>query len=329
MIPEGMPPGGKPPLAPLSGPEISKHVPKPLEWVVEGLVSAGRLTVVASQAGSGKSFAGLQASLQVAGSAEQGFQTAVRAPVLYIDGEMGLDQIHHRMTGLGEHPLPPNLHLLDTSVDGLDITVADDRQRIIETTQQLGCKMVVFDTLSEFHRKDENVSGDMQPVMAGFRAVAHETGAGVLILHHVGHSGTGSRGSSVILDKPDLVLHMHVVTDEDGVAPEIIQIDTSGRSKVRFTSADLVTHTFTRGAGGRLVPALDHSGSASQLKATIKFQETYDIGERVASQRKAFEYAGIPKSVKNRAIFDKLFDVHPEGGFFYTGGTHWDDGPSI
>lgn len=64
--------------------------------------------------------------------------------------------------------------------------------------QRSKAQMIVFDTLSRFHRMDENNSADMSRLMGRLERLVRETGSAVMFMHHV--AGGAQRGSSVLVD---------------------------------------------------------------------------------------------------------------------------------
>ena len=74
-----------------------------------------------------------------------------------------------------------------------------------------GYRLIVLDTLSRMHRRDENSNGEMAQVVGRFERLAIKTGASVLYLHHVNKNSAregqtdqqqAGRGASALVDNP-------------------------------------------------------------------------------------------------------------------------------
>src|ERR1019366_7595552 len=65
----------------------------------------------------------------------------------------------------------------------------DHEKEIIALMKHHGIGFVVFDSLVRFHNKDENSSTDMRLILESFARINIETGASVLLIHHLGKQG--------------------------------------------------------------------------------------------------------------------------------------------
>ena len=72
-----------------------------------------------------------------------------------------------------------------------------------------GARLIVLDTLSRIHDRDENSNGDMAKLVATLEHIAARTGASVLYLHHVSKGSAregqtdqqqAARGASALID---------------------------------------------------------------------------------------------------------------------------------
>lgn len=219
-------------LADMTASKLFAGEPPPLEWLVQGTFPAGRLCIIGSAGGVGKSFMGLHLSLQICRPRNPLFPpTAFGANVmqqgrcLVISGEDDRSECHRRIHALlseGEEP-PGNLHVLsvpDGCPDGLSIVHRDPQTRSLEVSPQWeqleqeivklpDLKLIVIDTLSALAGPaNANDSSEMQCVMNALTRLATRTKATILILHHLSKhrdiqtmqdAADSLRGSSAII----------------------------------------------------------------------------------------------------------------------------------
>jgi AAA domain len=69
----------------------------------------------------------------------------------------------------------------------------DNENDIISLMKHHQIKFVVFDSLVRFHNKDENSSTDMRLILESFTRINMETGASVLLIHHLAKQSTETK----------------------------------------------------------------------------------------------------------------------------------------
>jgi len=195
--------------------------PRPLDFVIPGLVSATVGSIVAPGA-TGKSWFALQIAAAVAGADTLDIRPAT-GRVLYIASEDPVDVLHARIYTLGRRlseiqrdALIERLHIWPTLGKSGDL-LDDGRTASDIARRGEGCRLIVIDTLSRWHTGDENARADAARVLRRLEQIAATTEAAVLFLHHASKSavldGNGStqqaaRGSSVWVDESRFCLTM-------------------------------------------------------------------------------------------------------------------------
>lgn len=169
-------------------------------WLIDGLIPARAITVLAGEPGAGKTWLALMIAKAVKFGGEFLGYRATQGGVLYLDRENPLPLVRDRLEiicgGAGvlspwgnwcadEPPLIGDPRLLDFAKQGL---------------------LIVFDSLIRFHKaENENDASEMSKIMAQLRALANAGGT-VVALHHKAKSETSSyRGSSDIAGGADAV----------------------------------------------------------------------------------------------------------------------------
>ncbi len=191
--------------------------PPQLDFIWPGFL-AGTVGALIAPGATGKSYWALEAAMSVAcsvaGGDLVGLSPALNGKVVYLAGEDPDVALVRRIHAIGHHlnrdarcAIAQNLIL--EPLMGKRLNVMDERHlaRVIEFCE--GSRLIVLDTLSRIHDKDENSNGDMARLVATLEYVATCTGASVLYLHHVSKGSAregqtdqqqAARGASALID---------------------------------------------------------------------------------------------------------------------------------
>ncbi|EPF4195726.1 TPA: AAA family ATPase [Klebsiella pneumoniae] len=194
-----------------------ENEPPTLDFIWPGFLAKTVGALVAPGA-TGKSFWALEAAMaiacSVAGGDLVGLAPACAGRVVYFAGEDPEVALERRIHAIGQHlnqqareAIAENLTL--EPIMGKRLNVMDERHlvRVIEFCA--GARLIVLDTLSRIHDRDENSNGDMARLVATLEYVAVSTGASVLYLHHVSKGSArdgqtdqqqAARGASALID---------------------------------------------------------------------------------------------------------------------------------
>ena len=236
--PGAAPSGG---LRALSPRELAALNFPPVEHVAVG-VPVGALVLAVGRPKLGKS---LLFSVDLATSVARGDdflgEPTIQGPALIVSAEDALPLVADRLlTRLGgdvdapvrvvpvDGSLPQRLRLDDpTSFAALAALVEAERPRLI-----------VLDPLVELHRRDENSADETSALMRPLRQLAHESGAGVVLIHHANKHGEdpvrSARGSSAIPAGADVVMTLKAggAGDDDADdldAGRVVRLHVEGR----------------------------------------------------------------------------------------------------
>jgi hypothetical protein len=179
-------------------------IPDPFEcpsdeigWAVEGLIPTRGITIIAGEAGAGKTWLALALARALTLGGHFLDRETRLARVLYLDRENPLSLIRDRLLALFGGPSdfrPWGLWCSDQPP-----MIGDSR--LLEFARQE--PVLIVDSMIRFHTADENSATQMAPVMASLRELA-TAGASVVVLHHKSKSETSSyRGSSDIVAGAD------------------------------------------------------------------------------------------------------------------------------
>ena len=257
--------------------------PKPREYVLPGLMP-GTVGSIVSPGGQGKSILALMLACLVGGGIDLlELGTFPMGNTVYLSAEDSEDILDERIFYIGT-----KLHIgqRENCIEGVitkDLTRCDPdlingehaaawRQAI--EAEATGARLLILDTLRNFHSSDENNSTAMSILISCLRGIAARTGCAILFLHHTNKSsainGQGdmqqaSRGSSVLTDNIRWQAYLAGMTSEDSerfmnggsqpIAEDRGYYVRFGISKQNY-GVPFMEKWFKRGKGGILEPVL-------------------------------------------------------------------------
>ena len=174
-------------------------------WLVEGLWADEAVGIVGGEPKCCKSFLALDLAVAVASGAPCLRQYPVPRPgrVLLYAAEDALHLVRRRLEGIGR-AAGVDLAALDVHVitaPTLRLDHAGDRDRLAATVA-LRPRLLVLDLFVRLHRIDENVSGEVAPLLAYLRELQRRHQPSVVVVHHArkgaarARAGQALRGSS-------------------------------------------------------------------------------------------------------------------------------------
>jgi hypothetical protein len=174
-------------------------------WLVEGLWAESAVGIVGGEPKCCKSFLALDVAVAVASGAAclRQFAVAHPGPVLLYAAEDALHVVRERLQGIAEiagtdlRRLP--IHVITAA--SLRLDVERDRAALHDTVAAIRPRLLVLDPFVRLHRIDENLAGDVAPLLAHLRALQRHFDTSVLLVHHARKSshvraGQALRGSS-------------------------------------------------------------------------------------------------------------------------------------
>lgn len=282
------------------------------EYLVEGLIPKGMITLFYAPSGLGKSTLANQLCQAVQdGTIFLGMQT-VKAPVFYLDFENPLATIVDRLRKIGgKEPFPLWHHGSEVAPPQID---GKDRDLLLGIKPET---LLVIDTLKACNDADENKATDMKPLF-DFLKELRRHGLTILLLHHTtkGVDG-GYRGSSVIQDQADHCISLAKVkapgsdqeaADDDDTAT--YRFGTKGKTRAKPFRMFLTFDTERELFAATSDPATDLCRRVSAAIQTIN-----ERGE-VANQGRIIEE--LEQDDAGRFTERKIRDALKRGT-----GTHW------
>ena len=169
--------------------------PEQQRWLVDGLWSDEAVGIIGGEPKCCKSFLALDLAVAVAAG----------IPCLRrFEAEDALHVVRRRLEGICA-AAGANLAGLDVQVitaPSLRLDLNADCARLDETVARLKPRLLVLDPFVRLHRIDENVSGDVAPLLAFLRELQRRHAVAVAVVHHARkgagaiRAGQALRGSS-------------------------------------------------------------------------------------------------------------------------------------
>jgi len=218
------------PLQPLNLDELFSLEMPAVEYVVDGILPRGSLTLHAAREKAGKSLQGIDLCASVA-LGESFLDRAVRqGAALYVPAEENLRdvraRIETRLAGWRDAPLF-TLPVNGATEDRVRLDDGESVTALHRLIVELDPDVVYLDPFRELHNLAENDADMMGPLLRPLRQIAHETDTAVVLAHHMGRQSGQARGSTAIRASCD--------------------------QEWAFTRTDDDTESDASGAGGRLV----------------------------------------------------------------------------
>lgn len=162
--------------------DLLRRPPVEHRWLVKNRLPIGGLSVFAGKPKAGKSTTARALALAVARGEPWLGHEVTQGPVLYIAPEEKADEVRLHFAAMGAHEdenLPLYLHTSRTPTDALT-----KLRRAVERVKPV---LIMVDTLARvMHVKDLNDYAQVTAALAPFMDLARETGAHLMVLHHLG-----------------------------------------------------------------------------------------------------------------------------------------------
>jgi len=193
-------------------------------WLIEILWADEAVGIVGGEPKCCKSFLALDLAVAVASGAPCLRQYPVPRPgrVLLYAAEDALHLVRRRLDGIcraaGVALAALDVHVITAPTLRLDHE--EDRDRLAATVAALRPRLLVLDPFVRLHRVDENVSGEVAPLLAYLRELQRRHQLSVVVVHHArkgaarARAGQALRGSSEFHAWGDSNLYLRRLGDQ-------------------------------------------------------------------------------------------------------------------
>lgn len=178
---------------------------KRVEWLVDGLLTKGGISLIVGKPKSGKSTIIRQLTKSVTRGEEFLGRTVAQGSVLYLALEEQEEMLYEQFTRLGINQNDP----IQIHVGGIMAPNAFDQ--LSDYVLDYKPKLIVIDTLSLFANfKDLNSYGEVNETLTRYRKLARQSGSHIILIHHQNKSAVGGThsilGSAAIHGSMDCVI---------------------------------------------------------------------------------------------------------------------------
>lgn len=180
--------------------------PADRRWLIEELWGDQAVGIVGGEPKCGKSFLALDMAVAVAAGVPclRRFPVPHPGRVLLFAAEDPLPDVRARLAGISR---AAGVGLADLDVQvitapSLRLDLAADQERLAATVAALRPALLILDPFVRLHRRDENASADVAPLLAYLRDLQRRHGLAVVVVHHARkgagrvRDGQALRGSS-------------------------------------------------------------------------------------------------------------------------------------
>jgi RecA-family ATPase len=176
--------------------------PRERDWLIDQLWGDEAVGIVGGEPKSCKSFLALEIAVSVAGGVPclRRFQPMQTGRVLLFAAEDALHIVRQRLAGIaaaaGRELVDLDIHVVTAPSVRLD--VEPDRDALTETIVKLEPTLLVPDPFVRLHRIDENISGEVAPLLAYLRELQRRFHVAVVLVHHARKGGAKMRAGQAL-----------------------------------------------------------------------------------------------------------------------------------
>lgn len=268
-------------------------------WLIDGLWAEEAVGIVGGEPKCGKSFLALDMAVAVASGTACLRRYAVARPgrVLLFAAEDALHIVRARLEGIcraaGIKLADIDIKVITAPSVRLDVEV--DRESLADTVAALRPRLLILDPFVRLHRIDENVSGEVAPLLAYLRELQRRHQLAVVLVHHArkgagkARAGQALRGSSEFHAWGDSNLYLRRRGEE-------LTLDVEQRAAASSTGISLHLH----GEGAALALELLASPATEKSAPTTESSIETRVERALADATRPLTTATLQKSCKIR-----------------------------
>jgi len=259
-------------------------VPTERRWLVEQLWGDEAVGIVGGEPKCCKSFLALDLAVAVASGAPcvRRFPVARTGRVLLFAAEDALHVVRQRLAGIARAAgrALADLDIQVITAPSVRLDVERDRDALTETVDKLRPRLLILDPFVRLHRIDENISGEVAPLLAYLRELQRRYHLAVVLVHHARkggakmRAGQALRGSSEFHAWGDSNLYLRRHGDQ-------LTLSVEHRAAAPISAVSLLLHT---AADAVALAAIDPNSSAAPAVTQGATPAEPTVGQRILAQ---------------------------------------------
>jgi AAA domain len=190
------------PLPTLRAAQLTAAPHSPHNWLIEGLWSAEAVGIIGGEPKTCKSFLALDLAVAVASGVPclRCFPVPQRGPVLLFAAEDDIHVVRARLVGIAAAAgvVFEDLDIHIITAPALRLDRHEDRLALAATVALLLPKLLVLDPFVRLHAIDENVAGEVAPILAYLRTLQRTHHTAVALVHHARKGAAHERGGQAL-----------------------------------------------------------------------------------------------------------------------------------
>jgi len=195
--------------------------PDPIDWVWEGFLAPGTLSMLHGEGGLGKSWLAMKIAEQMLGQTGTLFGKTIRpGGVLILDGENAETQIHSRIhytTINADADL--SYYMVNDPILGLEELTEAYLDYLVTTHEP---RLIIVDSQRALYAGDEKEQGEAGRMLRRFARWIEKYSAAFLFIHHDNRGGDYSGSSDINAAITGCRLHLKRHTDKDKTSARIL-----------------------------------------------------------------------------------------------------------
>lgn len=177
-------------------------LPTERRWLIEDLWGDEAVGIVGGEPKCCKSFLALDLAVAVASGAPcvRRFPVVRTGRVLLFAAEDALHIVRRRLAGIARAAgrALVDLDIQVITAPSLRLDVERDRDALDETVAKLRPRLLILDPFVRLHRIDENMSGEVAPLLAYLRELQRRHHVAVVLVHHARKGGGKMRAGQAL-----------------------------------------------------------------------------------------------------------------------------------
>ena len=187
-----------------------------LKWLVQGILTVGAILVLVGKPGTFKTFLSLHIALCITYGLKFFGRKVEQGDVIYMAGESPYGFRLRVEAWEKFHNMNMEASPFFMQIGGNPLNLEKEIERLIKDIQEqdIHPKLIVIDTLQIYLNGNENSAEDMGSFVQAIHKLRDQTGASIIIVHHVGKDESrGPRGHTALIGAADAIFEMHKKED--------------------------------------------------------------------------------------------------------------------